>query len=124
MGGRGRWRIIGPRSAKPALRCGMARLKRDKQKVVEEVWDDARVRGFLDKIPPDLPGDPDFHVLLFAYRSMRANDFERFLRYFKEAGRNVSARNGDGVDLARYIAPHAGAEPYIALLEAAGSAAA
>lgn len=107
-----------------ALRRGAARLKRDKQKVVEEVWDDARVRGFLDKIPPDLPGDADFHVLLFAYRSMRASDFERFLRYFTEAGRDVSARNGDGVDLARYIAPHAGAGPYIALLEAAGNGAA
>ena len=110
-----------PRGAEPALRCGVARLKRDKEKVVEEVWDDARVRGFLDKIPPDLPGDADFHVLLFAYRSMRASDFERFLRYFAAAGRDVSARNGDGIDLARYIAPHAGAGPYIALLEAAGN---
>lgn len=108
----------------PAPRRGIARLKRDKEKVVEEVWDDARVRGFLDKAPPDLPGEADFHVLLFAYRSMRAGDFERFLRYFTEAGRDVSARNGDGVDLARYIAPHAGAGPYIALLEAAGHRAA
>ena len=97
--------------------------KRDKEKVVEEVWDDARVRGFLDKIPPDLPGDADFHVLLFAYRSMRADDFGRFLEYFAEAGRDVSARNGDGLDLARYIAPHAGAGPYITLLEAAGGGA-
>ena len=92
-------------------------MKRDKQKVVEEVWDDARVRGLLDKRPPALPGDPDFHVLLFAYRSMRAEDFERFLHYFTAQGRDVRARNGDGVELAAFIAPHAGAGPYIALLE-------
>lgn len=94
-------------------------MKRDKQKVVEEVWDDARVRSFLGKMPPELPGDPDFHVLLFAYRSMRADDFERFLRFFTDQGRDVCARNGDGVVLAEYIAPHSGAQPYIALLDVA-----
>ena len=99
-------------------------MKRDKQKVVEEVWDDARVRGFLDKRPPELPGDPDFHVLLFAYRGMRAADFERFLRHFTAAGRDVRARNAQGMDVAGYIAPHAGAGPYIALLQAAAEPAA
>ena len=94
-------------------------MKRDKQKVVEEVWDDARVRGFLDKRAPDLPGDADFHVLLFAYRSMRADDFGRFLRHFTAAGHDVRARNAQGLDVAGYIAPHAGAGPYVALLEAA-----
>ena len=99
-------------------------MKRDKQKVVDEVWDDARVRGFLRKIAPNLPGEADFHVLLFAYQSMRAEDFGRFLGFFADEGRDVRARNGDGLNLAQYISRHAQAGPYIELLEAAGRSAA
>lgn len=96
-------------------------MRRDKRKVIDEVWDDARVKGFLDKRPPDLPGDPDFHVLLFAYQSMRVADFERFLRFFVQAGRNLSARNAAGQDVAAYIARHRQARPYLALLAAAAT---
>lgn len=99
-------------------------MKRDKQKVVDEVWDDARVRSFLRKTPPDLPGEADFHVLLFAYQSMRAGDFGRFLNFFVDEGRDVQARNRDGLNVAQYIARHAQAGPYINLLEAAGRSAA
>ena len=94
-------------------------MRRDKQKVVDEVWDDERVLSFLRKQPPDLPGDADFHVLLFAYQGMRAADFERFLRFFAAAGRDLDARNSDGVDLAAYLARHAQAGPYVKALEAA-----
>ncbi len=96
-------------------------MKRDKQKVLDEVWDDDRVASFLRKVPPDLPGDPDFHVLLFAYRSMRAGDFARFLDFYVDAGRDVTAKNGDGVSMAHYLSRHARADPYIDLLEAAAA---
>ena len=96
-------------------------MKRDKQKVLDEVWDDDRVASFLRKVPPDLPGDPDFHVLLFAYRSMRAGDFARFLDFYVDAGRDVTAKNGDGVSMAHYLSRHARASPYIDLLEAAAA---
>ena len=96
-------------------------MKRDKQKVVDEVWDDEQVASFLHKVPPDLPGDPDFHVLLFAYRSMRPGDFGRFLDFYVDAGRDVAARNGDGVTAASYLSRHANAGPYIDLLESAAA---
>ena len=96
-------------------------MKRDKQKVVDEVWDDEQVASFLGKVPPDLPGDPDFHVLLFAYRSMRATDFARFLDFYVDAGRDVTAKNGDGVSMTHYLSRHARAGPYIDLLEAAAA---
>ena len=107
----------------PLFRDGrtLTTMKRDKQKVVDEVWDDEQVASFLGKVPPDLPGDPDFHVLLFAYRSMRATDFARFLDIYVDAGRDVTAQNGDGVSMAHYLSRHAMAGPYIELLEAAAA---
>lgn len=96
-------------------------MKRDKEKVVDEAWDDEQVASFLRKVPPDLPGDPDFHVLLFAYRSMRAGDFGRFLDVYVDAGRDVTAKNSDGVTVANYLSRHARAGPYIELLESAAA---
>ncbi len=104
-----------------SLAYALKTMKRDKEKVVDEVWDDARVSSFLHRTPPDLPGDPDFHVLLFAYRSMRAGDFARFLDFYVDAGRDVTARNGDGESMAHYLSRHAMAGPYINLLEAAAA---
>ena len=96
-------------------------MKRDKEKVLDEVWDDERVASFLHKPPPDLPGDPEFHRLLFAYRSMRTHDFARFLDLYVDAGRDVTAKNADGESVARHISRHAKAGPYVHLLEAAAS---
>ena len=98
-------------------------MKKDKQKVIDEVWDDARVRGFLDKIVPSqagtpFPGDADFHVLRHAYQSMRAEDFGRFLDYYVADGRNVNARDASGRTLADIIAGHANAGPFVELLNA------
>ena len=96
-------------------------LRPDKKKVEDEVWDDARVKSFLRKSPPDLPGDPDFYVLLFAYQSMRAPDFGRFLAFFQSEERDVTAMNKDGNTLAEYLATRRNARPYIDLLETARS---
>ncbi|MCZ6889447.1 MAG: PA4642 family protein [Gammaproteobacteria bacterium] len=94
-------------------------MRPDKAKVVDEVWDDDRIKRFLSKQPPDLPGDADFHVLLFAYQSMRAEDFGQFLKFFVADGRDVEAINGGGMSLKDYLARHTLAQPYIDLLSAA-----
>ena len=94
-------------------------MRPDKKKVVDEVWDDERVKSFLRKAAPNLPGEPDFHVLVFAYQSMRADDFGRFLGFYLAEGRDVAAKDGNGGTLAQYLVRHAQAKPYIALLEAA-----
>ncbi len=98
-------------------------MKKDKQKVLDEVWDDARVRSFLDKTVPAqsgqaFPGDPDFHVLRHAYQSMRAEDFNRFLAYYAAGGRDVRARDGKGRTLADVISNHANSERFVELLNA------
>ena len=105
-----------PRRAIPAM-------KKDKQKVIDEVWDDARVRSFLDKDVPrqataPFPGDPDFYVLRNAYQSMRAEDFCRFLDFYTADGRDVRARDNKGRTLAEIIAGHANSGRFVELLNA------
>lgn len=73
-------------------------------KVTDEVWDDERVKRFLDLQPSG--EDADFHVLVKAYRGMRPEDFERFLGFFVEAGRNLDAPDKRGRTIWRIMAGH------------------
>ena len=98
-------------------------MRKDKQKVLDEVWDDDRVKSFLGKTAPSqsgrpLPGDADFYVLRHAYQSMRPGDFDRFLSYYTAEGRDVEARDGRGRTLAEVISRHANAKPFVELLDA------
>ena len=79
--------------------------------VINEVWDDDRVKRFLDLQP--YGEDADFHVLLKAYRSMRPKDFARFLAFFVEAGRDLDARDNQGRRLWDIIANHRQGAPFI-----------
>lgn len=90
-------------------------MKKDKAKVLDEVWDDERVAGFLDLRPGD-DSDPDYHVLERAYQSMRAEDFERFIAMFVAAGRNLSAPGPDGKPLIQLLSEHRYGEEYSAIL--------
>jgi len=86
-----------------------------------EDWSDERVKGYLNRQAP--AGDnPDFHVLYTAYKHMRAFDFERFLGYFLEAGRDLNARNADGHTLLDIVREHPAAADILLLLEHARKA--
>jgi hypothetical protein len=66
-----------------------AHMKKDKEKVLDEVWTEDRVREFLDvKSYDDV--EEDFHMLLKAYQSMRVEDFEKFVTFFVDDGRSVT----------------------------------
>ena len=84
----------------------------DKLKVIDEVWNDERIQGFLGAEVPVLAGNPlegdhDFYVLLRAYRSMRIQDFEKFLDVFTQNEGNCDAVNGDGQTLEEVLSTHA-----------------
>lgn len=96
-------------------------MRPDKQKVVDEVWDDERIRAFLRKAPLAAGLDPDFSALLYAYRSMRPEDFRTFVGYFQEAGRNLEAKNDQGQTLLQAIAAHRRAAPFRQALLDAGA---
>ena len=91
-------------------------LKKDKQKVLGEVFDDERVKSFLDYQAPD-GVSTDFHLLEKAYRGMNIDNFVTFLTYFSEAGYNPSATNPEGKTLAQIASEHGHGAPYIRALE-------
>lgn len=95
-------------------------LKKDKQKVLGENFDDARIKTFLDLQPyGDLNGD--FHVLEKAYRGMKADNFTSFVKFFNEAGRDINATNLDGVTLLSIAKQHRHSDDYVAALTAGGA---
>ncbi len=81
--------------------------------VTDEVWDDERVKSFLEIQP--YGENADFHVLLKAYRGMRVADFERFLKFFTEAGRNLDATDSKDRTLWNIIESHRQGADFIAL---------
>lgn len=96
-------------------------MKKDKEKVLDEVWTEDRVRSFLDYLP--LEGtEADFHCLMKAYQSMRASDFEIFVRFFKEQNRDVNAQNPDGQSVLSIVCEHRHGTDYAEILRNAGAA--
>ena len=81
--------------------------------VTDEVWDDDRVKSFLDLEPHG--ENADFHVLLKAYRGMRVEDFDRFLVFFTDAGRNLDAKDTNGRTLWSIIENHRQGADFIGL---------
>ena len=91
-------------------------MRADKTKVINEIWDDARIDSFLHKEP--LGDEPDeFSQLLYAYRSMRVSDFAIFLERFKKRGSDVNATNNAGQRLRDVVACHPKSADFLTLLD-------
>jgi hypothetical protein len=93
---------------------------KDKAPVQGEPMPEAQFRALLD-FPPEEGEDPDFHVLLRAYRGMTPEDFARFIAFFREHGRDLNAQDPKGRTLKDVISRHRHAGPYIEVLEEAGA---
>lgn len=88
--------------------------------VTDEWWSDERVKSFLDKLP--VAGeDPDYHVLLKAYRGMVPEAFERFVGFFVEAGRNLDAPGPGGKTILQLVSEHRHGTEYAEILKKAGA---
>lgn len=95
-------------------------MRKDKAKVLDEQWDDARVASFLEPRPGD--GDrPDHRLLLRAYQSMRAEDFARFVALFVQADGDLNDTGPDGRTVLDEIREHRYGTPYTDILVAAGA---
>lgn len=95
-------------------------LKKDKQKVLGEVFDDERIKSFLQFQPPE-GVNPDYHLLEKAYRGMKAENFETFIRFFKEEGRDINATNPEGNTLLSEVSSHRHGEEYAEILKLHGA---
>lgn len=95
-------------------------MKKDKKKVLDEVWTEDHVRSFLNVRSHD--GTPeDFHMLLKAYQSMRASDFELFVGFFRDQGRDLNATGKDGRTVLEIVSTHRHGVEYADILKAAGA---
>lgn len=95
-------------------------LRKDKEKVLGEVFDDERIRSFFEYEAPEGVNE-DFHLLEKAYRGMKAENFGTFLQFFNEAGRDINSTNPEGKTLAAIISAHNFGEDYAAKLKQAGA---
>ncbi len=95
-------------------------MKKDKPKVIDEVWTEDRVREFLTLQPP--PGvAEDFHMLLRAYQSMRVEDFHKFLGFFLEQGRDLQSRAPEGHTVLEIVLRHRRSGAFAEALRQAGA---
>lgn len=89
-------------------------------KTVDEDWSDERVKSFLALQPLD-DTHPDYHVMIKAYRYMVAFDFERFVAFFVEAGRDINAKDQDGNTILDLVSNHKSSTAFVDILEKAGA---
>jgi len=95
-------------------------MRKDKEKVLDEVWTEDHVRSFLQVRPHD-GSDENFYMLLKAYQSMRAEDFALFVQFFAEQKRDLNATGKDGRTVLEIISEHRRGEQYAAILKAVGA---
>lgn len=95
-------------------------MKKDKEKVIDEVWTEDHVRSFLQFRAHD-GSNTDFHMLLKAYQSMRASDFELFVQFFLGEGRNLDATGRNGRSVLQIVAEHRHGAEYAEILRGAGA---
>nr|WP_242524080.1 PA4642 family protein [Microbulbifer salipaludis] len=95
-------------------------MKKDKQKVLGEVFDDDRIAGFLVGEAPE-GFNRDFYLLERAYRGMKAENFETFVRLFNEQGLNLNSHSPEGQTLLARISEHEQSAEYADILKAAGA---
>jgi len=94
------------------------KMRKDKKQVIGEEIGDAPIKLFLDVEPADAT-PPSLHKLIKAYRSLRIDDFERFIGFFVEAGYDLNAKDEKGNDFIALIQDQRLAEPYIEIVKAA-----
>lgn len=95
-------------------------MRKDKQKVIDEVWTEDHVKSYL-KVRSHDGTSADFHMLLKAYQSMRADDFELFVSFFCKDGRDLNAIGRDGRTVLEIISTHRHGGPYAEILKSAGA---
>ena len=95
-------------------------LKKDKQKVLGEVFDDDRIRTFLQfKSPAGV--NRDFHLLEKAYRGMKAENFDTFVEFFVAAGHDINAKSPKNKTILEIVQTHRHGQDYAESLLAKGA---
>lgn len=94
--------------------------RKDKEKVLGEIFDEARIATFLE-YPAPAGINADYHLLEKAYRGMRGENFGAFVKLFIEAGKDLNAIGPEGKTFLQVVKAHRNGEEYAVALEAAGA---
>lgn len=92
-------------------------MRKDKKQVIGEEIGEESIKLFLEVEPAD-DTPPSLHKLIKAYRGLRIDDFERFVKFFVEAGYDLGAKDAQGQDFVALIQDQRLAEPYIEVIKA------
>lgn len=95
-------------------------VKKDKQKVLNEVFDNKRIAAFLNGEAPT-GFNRDFFILQRAYRSMKVASFETFVQLFQQQGLNLDSPSPEGRSLLAQIKTHHKSTEYADILRSAGA---
>lgn len=95
-------------------------LRKDKEKVLGETFDDERIKTFLN-YPAPTGVNADYHLLEKAYRGMLGANFGTFVKFFVEAGKDINAVGPEGKTFLQVVKAHRNGEEYVLALEAAGA---
>lgn len=95
-------------------------MRKDKEKVIDEVWTEDHIKSYLSVRSHDGTAE-DFHMLIKAYQSMKAEDFKLFIGFFREDGRDLNASGKDGRTALAMISTHRHGVEYADILKAAGA---
>lgn len=88
--------------------------------VRDEWWSDERVQSFM-MLETSQDEAPDFHILQKAYRGMVPEAFERFVKFFLEAGHNINETNMHGETVLKIVSEHRNSGEYAKILQDAGA---
>ncbi|MCC1496434.1 PA4642 family protein [Alcanivorax sp. 1008] len=93
--------------------------RKDKKQIIGEPMTDEQIRAFLHG-SREAGLDEDHHALLRAYRSLRSEDFGRFVAFFLADGRNVNAPDTTGRTVLSIISCHQQSADYAEVLKQVG----
>ncbi len=95
-------------------------MRKDKEKVLDEVWTEDHIKSFLQVKSHDAVAE-DFHMLLKAYQNMREQDFSKFVSFFLADGRDLNCRNPGGQTVLGIVQQHRSSSGYGNTLRQAGA---
>lgn len=95
-------------------------MKKDKKQVIGEELTDEQIKRNLFAQPFG-EGSVDFQLLMRGYRSLREDDFVRFIAFFVAEGRDVNAVDEKNQTLLDIISTHRHGQAYREALTKAGA---
>ena len=93
--------------------------RKDKKQIIGEPMSDEQIQAFLHG-NAEQGLNADHHTLMRAYRSLRSEDFARFVAFFLAAGGDLNATDADGRTALAIIQGHQQGDDYAMALKQAG----